>query len=128
MSVLIETSFGDIVIDLFTKKAPLASINFLKLCKIKFYNNALFAEVQKNYVTQVTTEQPSTIWAETKQGEAVFKDEIDMEGKVNDVGLVVTANIGSNLNNSNFFITLTKANLTSLNGKHTVFGKVEEGL
>lgn len=41
---------------------------------------------------------------------------------------MATANSGSNLNNSEFFITLTKANLTSLAGKHTVFGKVEEGL
>jgi peptidyl-prolyl cis-trans isomerase-like 4 len=41
---------------------------------------------------------------------------------------VVTANSGPNLNNSDFFITLTKANINSLAGKHTVFGKVEEGL
>ena len=31
------------------------------------------------------------------------------------------------MNNSEFFITLTKADLSSMNGKHTVFGKVEEG-
>ena len=43
------------------------------------------------------------------------------------LGLVSTANIAANKNNSNFFITLTKAHLSSLNGKHTVFGKVEEG-
>ena len=48
--------------------------------------------------------------------------------KVNEVGLVATANSGSNLNNSEFFITLTKANLASLAGRHTVFGRVEEGL
>lgn len=41
---------------------------------------------------------------------------------------MVTANSGPNLNNSDFFITLTKANILSLAGKHTVFGRVEEGL
>jgi peptidyl-prolyl cis-trans isomerase A (cyclophilin A) len=46
---------------------------------------------------------------------------------MNMLGLVATSNKGANLNNSDFFITLTKAHLTSLNGKHTVFGKVEEG-
>lgn len=56
-----------------------------------------------------------------------FKDEIDLEAKINDVGLVVSANTGSNLNNCDFFITLTKAHLSSLDGKHTVFGKVVEG-
>ena len=45
MSVLLETSYGDIVIDLFTEKCPLATKNFIKLCKIKFYNNTLFYEV-----------------------------------------------------------------------------------
>lgn len=42
--------------------------------------------------------------------------------------MIATANTGSNLNNSEFFITLTKANLVSLAGKHTIFGKIEEGL
>jgi len=44
------------------------------------------------------------------------------------MGIVATANSGSNLNNSSFFITLTKSHLASLAGKHTIFGKVEEGL
>ena len=53
-----------------------------------------------------------------------FKDEIDVQQKVNELGLIATANSGPNLNNSEFFITLTKATITSLAGKHTVFGKV----
>lgn len=47
MSILIETSFGDLTIDLQTDKFPTASYNFLKLCKLKHYNNALFLKVQK---------------------------------------------------------------------------------
>ena len=42
MSVLLETSLGDIVVDLRVEKCPIASKNFLKLCKMKFYNNSLF--------------------------------------------------------------------------------------
>lgn len=42
MAVLLETSLGDIVIDLFTEECPLATKNFVKLCKQKFYNGALF--------------------------------------------------------------------------------------
>lgn len=38
MSVLIETTIGDIVVDLFIKERPNACRNFLKLCKIKYYN------------------------------------------------------------------------------------------
>lgn len=40
---MLETSFGDVVIDLYIKKAPNACLNFVKLCKVKHYNNALFA-------------------------------------------------------------------------------------
>lgn len=50
MSVLIETSFGDITIDLETQKFPNATYNFLKLCKLKHYNNALFMKVQKGII------------------------------------------------------------------------------
>jgi len=45
MSVYLETSLGDIVIDLFTDKCPITTKNFLKLSKMKFYNNVLFYEV-----------------------------------------------------------------------------------
>ncbi len=42
MSVIIETSLGDITVDLYANKCPNASKNFLKLCKTKFYNNSVF--------------------------------------------------------------------------------------
>ena len=54
MSVILETSLGDIVVDLFTEKCPLACQNFLKLCKIKYYNNALFSNVQKHYLGKIS--------------------------------------------------------------------------
>lgn len=50
MSVLIETSLGDIVVDLYVGECPTASFNFIKLCKIKYYNNTLIHEVQKDFI------------------------------------------------------------------------------
>lgn len=65
MSVLLETSRGDIVLDLFVEECPKASLNFIKLCKyafcryrqksvprIKYYNNCLFHNVQSNFIVQ----------------------------------------------------------------------------
>lgn len=52
MSVLIETSRGEITIDLFVKECPKASKNFLKLCKIKYYNNCIFFNVQRDFIIQ----------------------------------------------------------------------------
>lgn len=45
MAVLIETSRGDLTVDLYVDECPLAAKNFLKLCKIKYYNNCLFHKV-----------------------------------------------------------------------------------
>ncbi|KAJ1915673.1 Peptidyl-prolyl cis-trans isomerase-like 4 [Tieghemiomyces parasiticus] len=52
MSVLIETTLGDLVIDLHLAECPRTSLNFLKLCKVKYYNFAPFHHVQKNFVIQ----------------------------------------------------------------------------
>lgn len=67
MSVLLETSLGDLVIDLYVKKAPKAATNFLKLCKIKYFNYHLFYNVQKNFSVQ--TGDPTN---SGKGGESVY--------------------------------------------------------
>jgi peptidyl-prolyl cis-trans isomerase-like 4 len=67
MSVILETSFGDIVIDLFVSDCPNTTKNFLKLCKIKYYNNCLFHNIQKDYLIQ--TGDPTNTG---KGGESVY--------------------------------------------------------
>lgn len=52
MAVVLETSLGDLVIDLHTDQAPRTCLNFLKLCKLKYYNNCLFHSVQKDFLAQ----------------------------------------------------------------------------
>jgi hypothetical protein len=52
MSVMLETSVGDVIIDLYTDKCPNTTRNFLKLCKCKYYNGVLFHNVQKDYIVQ----------------------------------------------------------------------------
>lgn len=52
MSVLLETSVGDIIIDLYTDQCPNTCRNFLKLCKVKYYNGVVFHNVQKDYIIQ----------------------------------------------------------------------------
>lgn len=52
MSVLIETTLGDLVVDLFVKERPNTCKNFLKLCKVKYYNlNQIFTiQVSKYFI------------------------------------------------------------------------------
>eukprot|EP00026_Physarum_polycephalum_P006100 Phypoly_transcript_06141.p1 GENE.Phypoly_transcript_06141~~Phypoly_transcript_06141.p1 ORF type:complete len:472 (+),score=82.71 Phypoly_transcript_06141:35-1450(+) len=133
MSVLLQTSVGEIVLDLLTKECPIASKNFLKLCKIKYYNNCLFYDVQKDFIVQ--TGDPTGMG---RGGESIygilygedakyFEDEIHLPIKHKEKGVVAMANEGKNMNGSRFYIT-TRENLDYLDGKHTIFGKVVEGL
>lgn len=52
MSVILETSLGDLCFDLYCDRAPLTSQNFLKLCRLKYYNNCLFYEVQRDFIAR----------------------------------------------------------------------------
>lgn len=133
MSVLIETSKGDIVIDLFVEERPKCCINFLKLCKIKFYNFCLFHNVQRNFLVQTGDPTSSggggqSIWGVLKGGKyRTFEAELLPRLNHVKVGTVSMADNGSGCHGSQFFIT-TGENLEYLNGKHTVFGEVAEGM
>eukprot|EP01134_Creolimax_fragrantissima_P002456 CFRG2456T1 len=129
MSVLIETSKGDITVDLYTDAAPKSSLNFLKLCKIKYYNYCCFHNVQSNFILQ--TGDPSNTG---KGGQSIhgllkgsehdfFEDEIKPNLKFTRAGLLAMANTGKNTNASQFFLT-TGDRLDALDGKYTIFGEV----
>ena len=139
MAVLLETSKGDVVVDLLTEDAPLACKNFLKLCKIKYYNNCLFHNVQKDFIVQTgdptgTGRGGSSVNGVLYGDQArYFEDEIprgkdlDLRRRHAKRGTVAMANAGKDLNASQFYITAND-NLDSLDGKHTVFGEVAEGI
>jgi len=133
MAVILETSLGDIFLDLYTDKAPKACENFLKLCKIKYYNNVIFHNVQKDFLAQTgdpdgTGRGGSSIWGIMYGKQArFFKDEIHPSLKHTRRGTVAMANTGGpNTNGSQFYITLGD-DITSLDEKYTIFGEVPEG-
>ena len=137
MSVLLITSLGNLYFDLYTKDCPLTTKNFLKLCKIKYYNNNLFYSVQKDFITQSGSPENSDSSPKNKSIYGLlnpenpksnfFKSEILPKYQHNQKGLLATANIGPDLNTSTFYITLTSNNLLSLNNKHTIFGILTKG-
>ena len=143
MSVLIETSLGDIVVDLYYKQCPKAYQNFISLCRIKYYNNCLFFNIQKNFIAQTgdptnTGQGGHSIFhllssksKSSKLGtkEVYFEDEIHLSMKHNRKGLLCMANQGRpNTNSSQFFFTTTDRHLDYLDQKHTIFGEVAEGM
>ncbi|KAM7288960.1 putative cyclophilin type peptidyl-prolyl cis-trans isomerase [Ixodes scapularis] len=52
MSVVIETTLGDMTVDLYIAERPRTCLNFLKLCKLKYYNLCLFHRVEQNFIAQ----------------------------------------------------------------------------
>jgi peptidyl-prolyl cis-trans isomerase-like 4 len=78
MSVLLETSLGDLVVDLFTERCPLGSLNFIKLCKQKYYNNALFSRVDQNYIAEIMLDgvEKNSIYGLVDKSDRYFKDEL----------------------------------------------------
>ncbi|KAI8149533.1 cyclophilin-like domain-containing protein [Fennellomyces sp. T-0311] len=136
MSVLLETSLGDIVVDLYTEECPKTTLNFLKLCKIKFYNFSPFHNVQKDFMAQ--TGDPTGKGDKSESiygilgGQRYFPAEINPKLKHKSRGTVSMAvaqdaSIESGgVSGSQFFITLDD-DLDYLDGKYTVFGQVAEG-
>ncbi|XP_038978485.1 peptidyl-prolyl cis-trans isomerase CYP59-like isoform X1 [Phoenix dactylifera] len=131
MSVLVVTSLGDIVVDLHTDRCPLTTKNFLKLCKMKYYNGCLFHKVEKDFLAQTGDRTGTGTGGDSVYkflyGEQArfFEDEIHPDLKHSKTGTVAMASAGENLNASQFYFTL-RDDLDYLDEKHTVFGIVEE--
>ena len=131
--MLLETSKGDIVIDLFCEQCPIACKNFIKLCKTKYYNFSLFHKVVPGTVVQTgdptgTGTGGSSIYGELFGEQAkYFEDEIHRKLRHDKAGCVSMSNSGPNTNGSQFFITVSDGQ-NHLDDKYTLFGVVAEGL
>jgi peptidyl-prolyl cis-trans isomerase-like 4 len=133
MSVLLKTNLGELVIDLYVKECPLTCKNFLKLCKIDYYNNCLFHNIQPDFLVQTGNRENKEMCHTSIYGllygeqNRFFDDEIRPTLKHIKKGTVSMASITKNSNGSTFFITLSNFPLASLDFKHTVFGKISKG-
>ncbi|KFB46423.1 AGAP008136-PA-like protein [Anopheles sinensis] len=132
MSVVIETTLGDITVDLFLKERPMASLNFVKLCKMKYYNFNLFHTIQQDFIAQTgdptgAGDGGASVWGILEGAhKRYFEGEAVPKIKHSEPGLLSMVNAGEHLIGSQFFFTLG-ADLTSLDGRHTVIGEVTEG-
>ncbi|KAL5117283.1 Peptidyl-prolyl cis-trans isomerase-like 4 [Pleosporales sp. CAS-2024a] len=144
MSVLLETSLGDITIDLLIDDAPKCCENFLKLCKVKYYNFAPVHSVQPNFSFQTgdplgpTSKESDggrSIWGllnSTQDTKKTFVPEFQPKLKHAEMGTVSMAtapnpdNLDERLAGSQFIVTLGP-NIDFLDGKAAIFGTVVEG-
>lgn len=129
MYATLRTNKGDITIELFGSVAPNTVANFVKLAREGFYNGTKFHRVIKDFMIQggdplSKDDTQMARWGTGGPG-YTFADEITTQNK-NVAGTISMANAGPNTNGSQFFINTKDNNF--LDPKHTVFGKVTEGL
>ena len=117
----LHTNHGDILIELFDDDAPKTVENFLKLARDGFYDGVIFHRIIPDFMIQGG--DPTG----TGSGGPgyTFEDEFNDRKIVR--GALAMANAGPNTNGSQFFIVTTEA-ASWLDGKHTVFGTVTDGM
>jgi cyclophilin family peptidyl-prolyl cis-trans isomerase len=134
----IETSLGNIEIELYTDKMPLTAGNFVKLAKSGFYDGLHFHRVINNFMLQFGcpySKDPKSPRAGTGDGpDGTIKDEHPADAKLsNEVGTLSMANTGRpNSGSCQFFINTVHNKyldwFTPGESKHPVFGKVTQGM
>jgi cyclophilin family peptidyl-prolyl cis-trans isomerase len=127
--VTLKTSAGDIKIELLADKAPNTVDNFVKLASDGFYDGTRFHRVIKDFMIQggdplSRDEGNREMWGTGGPG-YTFDDEPNDVALVQ--GVLAMANAGPNTNGSQFFIITAEAT-PWLQGAHTGFGRVVEGL
>jgi peptidyl-prolyl cis-trans isomerase B (cyclophilin B) len=117
----LHTNHGAIAVELFDDDAPKTVENFLKLSRDGFYDGVIFHRVIPDFMIQ----GGDPTGTGTGGPGYTFEDEINQH-KV-ERGALAMANAGPDTNGSQFFIVTTQA-APWLDGKHTVFGRVTEGM
>ena len=127
--IILKTNKGEIELELFADKAPNTVANFVKLAGEKFYDGTRFHRVIKDFMIQGGDPLSKDASARARWGTGgpgyQFADEINDVKLVR--GILAMANAGPNTNGSQFFI-VTAESTPWLDGKHTVFGKVVNGM
>jgi peptidyl-prolyl cis-trans isomerase B (cyclophilin B) len=128
-----ETTHGTIVADLFEKDAPEAVANFEKLANSNFYDGVKFHRVIDDFVVQGGDPLSRDLPAGDRRigtGGPGWQIKCETKGNPNThkVGALSMAHAGKDTGGSQFFMVLSEANTRHLNGVHTVFGQIVQGL
>lgn len=150
MTATISTNFGDIKVELYNDAAPRTVENFTTLARKGYYDGVIFHRVIKEFMIQGGDPTGTGSGGESAFGDR-FEDEInpwslglseevinyyqqlgyeyrkDLTSRKIEAGTLAMANAGPGTNGSQFFIVTEEAQ-PHLDGRHTAFGKVVEGM
>ncbi|MDG1841001.1 MAG: peptidylprolyl isomerase [Crocinitomicaceae bacterium] len=131
MNATISTSKGDMIVELYENETPVTVDNFVKLIKSEFYNGLSFHRVIPDFVIQGGCPN-SRDGAEGMPGTGgpgySIKCEVNADKQHHDKGVLSMAHAGRDTGGSQFFVCHSRTNTAHLDGNHTCFGKVIEGL
>ncbi|MBN3295144.1 CELR2 protein, partial [Amia calva] len=116
---------GTIVLELYWKHAPKTCKNFAELSRRGYYNGTKFHRIIKDFMVQGGDPTGTGRGGASIYGRQ-FEDELHPELKFTGAGILAMANAGPDTNGSQFFLTLGPTQW--LDGKHTIFGRVSQGL
>ena len=132
-TAVFETSRGTITAELYDQEAPNTVANFEKLANSGFYDGTRFHRVIPDFVVQ-GGDPYSKGGAHAKgpvgTGGPGYKIKCETAGNPHKhvVGALSMAHAGKDTGGSQFFMVLSEANTRHLNGVHTVFGRITDGL
>jgi peptidyl-prolyl cis-trans isomerase B (cyclophilin B) len=122
--VKISTDKGDMIAELYDNETPITVNNFLKLIGEKFYDGLNFHRVIPGFVAQGG--------CPNKRGDGgpgyTIQCEVSAPKQFHDQGILSMAHAGRNTGGSQFFICHSRQGTQHLDGNHTCFGKVIEGV
>jgi peptidyl-prolyl cis-trans isomerase B (cyclophilin B) len=120
-TAILHTNHGDIEVTFFDEAAPKTVANFLKLAGDGFYDGVIFHRIIKDFMIQGGDPDGTGMGGPGY----TFEDEFNDHKVVR--GALAMANAGPNTNGSQFFL-VTTGEAPWLDGKHTVFGEVTNGM
>ena len=128
-----ETNRGTIVAELYDKDAPKTVENFETLANKGYYDGVKFHRVIPDFVVQGGDPNSRDLPAGDRRigtGGPGYTIKCETKGnpRLHEVGALSMAHAGKDTGGSQFFIVLDEKNTRHLNGVHTVFGKVTQGI
>lgn len=131
MKAEIHTNKGVMIAELYAEDTPVTVDNFQKLAKDGFYEGIAFHRVIPDFVVQVGCPFAKDL-SDPKVGTGgpgyQIDCEVDADRQYHDRGVLSMAHAGRNTGGSQFFICHGRENVQHLDGNHTCFGKVVEGV
>ncbi|MFT4599850.1 MAG: peptidyl-prolyl cis-trans isomerase B (cyclophilin B) [Arenicella sp.] len=124
MKAIITTSKGVMTADLYAEETPITVSNFVKLAKEGFYDGLTWHRVLPNFVIQGGCPEGTG----TGGPGYTIDCEVKAEKQHHDRGVLSMAHAGPNTGGSQFFVCHSRQGTAHLDGGHTCFGQVTEGV